>query len=72
MGEYIGVVVHTEQAKRNTSVWKEHISDRNGVVIIRGNTLVDIPRKSHYEVRNLKTKSYLIITRYAHHNLCVT
>ena len=73
VGKYVGIGVRSEQARLNTSVWKEHISDRNGVVIIRGNRLVDGPRKSRYKERyHRKKKSYLSIRRYAHHSLCVT
>ena len=72
VGAPTGMLVYSTLARQNTSLWKEYISDRNGVVISRGNKLADGPRKSRFVEHNEPDKTYLHIKRYGHHNLCVT
>ena len=48
----------------------EHITNKSGVVIIRGGTPVDGPRKSRYKIHNTDTtKSYLDFIRYVYLSL---
>ena len=73
VGMEVGVIRKVFNASTlTTSFWKEYITDRKGVVIIRGNKIVDGPRKSRYGEHYEHDRTYLHWKRYVHLNLCVT
>ena len=53
-------------ARLSTSVWKEHITDRKGVVIIRAGEVVNGPRKDHFIAHDMAKISILEFKRYVY------
>jgi len=65
VGSSFAAMITTSCADTNSSVWKEHITDRNGVVIYRARHPVEGPRKSRYGYYNRPNASLFYLVRYA-------
>ena len=70
-GSRLYLRVRTREARRDTTVWKEYITDPEGVIMVQGNKLVG-PRKSRYGAHMLpgfrtSTSTFLWIKSYVYY-----